>query len=157
MFGEERLGEDRPPTGAKNPIAGAILRWLPAVAWMALIFVLSSRSDLPTPPGTVLELLFEKGAHIGSYAVLAFLLERALALPQGGKRTALVLTMLYAISDEFHQSFTPGRTPSVTDGLADLAGALLGLYVPGLRGALTGGRARSLRDRRDPSDGAPPA
>ena len=136
-------------------IRKAILRWLPAVAWMAVIFILSSRSDLPTPPGGLLELLFEKGAHIGSYAILAILFERALALPRRGKVAALVLTMLYAISDEFHQSFTPGRTPSVADALADLVGALLGLYAPRLRGVVTGGRARSSRDRRDPADGAP--
>ena len=133
----------------------AILRWLPALAWMALIFVLSSRSDLPTPPGPVLERLFERGGHAAIYAVLAILLERALALPRGGKLAALVFTMLYAASDEFHQSFVPGRTPSVADGVADLVGALCGLYALRLRSLLTGGRARSSRDRHGPADGAP--
>ena len=126
-----------------SKIRKAILRWLPAIAWMALIFVLSSRSDLPNVRTPLLGALIEKGAHFASYAVLAILLERALALPRGGKLAALVLTVLYGISDEFHQSFVPGRTPMLDDLLADLAGGLFGLYAFRLRGSFTGGRARS--------------
>ena len=66
MFREEDLEEKPRPTAAKNTMAGVILRWLPALAWMALIFVLSSRSDLPTPPGPLLERIFEKGAPVAT-------------------------------------------------------------------------------------------
>lgn len=130
-----------------------LLRWLPAVLWMGLIFFLSSRSDLPHAPGHWLELLWKKGAHVGAYAVLALLYERALALPRRGRIAALLLAVLYAISDEYHQSFTPGRTPLATDVLIDTAGALLGLYGVGPR--LIGGRARSLLGRRGPEGDAP--
>ncbi len=137
-------------------IGKAILRWLPALAWMALIFFLSSRSDLPRAGERWLELLWKKGAHFGAYAVLALLVEWALALPRGGKRIALVVSVLYAVSDEVHQSFTPGRMPSASDVLIDTLGALCALYLP-RPSRLTGGRARSLRDRPDPADGEPSA
>jgi VanZ family protein len=141
---------------ANKPRAGAILRWLPAIAWMALIFFLSSRSDLPHAPEHWLDVLWKKGAHLCAYAILAILYERALALPRRGKLAALGLTVLYAISDEFHQSFTPGRTPLATDVLIDTAGAFVALYVLG-RGPFIGGRARSLRDHHDQTGDAPSA
>lgn len=133
----------------------AIRRWLPALGWMMLIFWFSSRSDLPSASIPVLELLLKKGAHVGAYAVLAILLARAIALPRYGRRVAFALAVLYAISDEFHQSFTPGRMPQATDVLIDAAGAWWGLYA--LRGIVTGGRARNLGDRRDRADDAPHA
>lgn len=142
-------------TGSVNTKA-YILRWLPAIAWMGLIFFLSSRGDLPRAKEAWLELLWKKGAHLIAYAILVLLYERALALPRRGKWLALGLAVLYAISDEYHQSFTPGRTPSVRDVLIDTAGGLFGLYLlPRLQA--TGERARSLRGRRGPAGGAPPA
>jgi VanZ family protein len=110
-------------------IKKAILRWLPAVAWMGLIFFLSSRPDLPHAPEYWLDVLWKKGAHFGAYAVLAFLLEYALDQQPRAKLLALCLAILYAISDEFHQSFTPNRTPTASDVLIDTLGALFALYV----------------------------
>ena len=136
-------------------IRSTILRWLPAGGWMALIFYFSSQTELPGPASHVLDVLFKKGAHFVVYAILAALLERAVALPAHGRRVAFTLAVLYAISDEFHQSFTPGRTPQATDVMIDAAGALGGLYA--IRRVLTGGRARSLDDHRGPADDAPPA
>ncbi len=133
----------------------AILRWLPALGWMLLIFWFSSQSDLPSASMPVLELLLKKGAHFGAYAILAILLARAIALPRYGRRAAFALAVLYAISDEFHQSFTPGRMPQATDVLIDAAGAWWGLYA--LRGIVTGGKARNLGDRHDRADDAPRA
>ncbi len=130
-----------------------IRRWLPAILWMGLIFFLSSRSDLPRASVAWLELLWKKGAHVGAYAILAILYERALAMPERGKVIALMLSVLYAISDEYHQSFTPGRTPAASDVLIDTIGATLGLYL--ILPRLTEGRARSLGGRHDPADDAP--
>ena len=136
-------------------IQSAILRWLPAVAWMALIFYFSSQSELPGPQSHLLDVLLNKGAHFVVYAILALLLERAVASPKHGHRLAFALTLLYGMSDELHQSFTPGRTPQATDVMIDAAGALFGLY--GVRQVITAGRARSSGDHRDPADDAPPA
>ncbi len=132
-----------------------IRRWLPVLGWMMLIWWFSSQSDLPRASIPVLEVLLKKGAHVGAYAILAILLARAVALPRHGGRVAFALAVVYEISDEFHQSFTPGRMPQATDVLIDAVGAMCGLYMR--RGIVTGGRARSLGDRRDRADGAPSA
>jgi VanZ family protein len=96
---------------------------------MALIFVLSAQSDLPTAPLGLPQELFLKLSHVVGYAVLARLIERALALPGRGRLLALLLTTLYGLSDELHQSLTPGRMPDPGDLLADVLGAVLALWL----------------------------
>jgi len=44
-------------------------------------------------------------------------------------KQGIILVAIYGVTDEFHQSFTPGRTPMATDVLYDTAGALLGLLL----------------------------
>ncbi len=94
---------------------------LAAVAWMAVIFGLSSLpgSSVPGKYGTL--------AHFVVYAVLGALL--VLALPRSDRpwaavATAVAIASLYGITDEFHQSFVPGRVPDVADWAVDTAGAL---------------------------------
>ena len=104
---------------------------------MGIIYYLSAQSTLPSPPEPLLNLLLKKGAHFGVYAGLAFWWWRALC---SARRTsperlsngavlalAFILTVLYAASDEFHQSFTPSRYPSPWDVLIDAAGAATAL------------------------------
>jgi VanZ family protein len=100
---------------------------------MGMIYYLSAQSTLPSPPEPWLNLLLKKGAHFGVYAGLAFWWWRALRsiretsprrLSNGAVLAlAFTLTVLYAASDEFHQSFTPNRFPSPWDVLIDTAGA----------------------------------
>ena len=106
-----------------------IARWLAVAGWMALIFFLSSQPQLPSAPDPWADLLFKKGAHFTVYAVLAVLFRRA--LPPGRWIWALswVLTVLFAASDEWHQSFVPGRHPQLTDVLIDACGATTGLLI----------------------------
>jgi VanZ family protein len=106
------------------------LRWAAAIAWMGVIFLLSSRPDLPDfAPG--LPGLEEIGGHLTAYGVLAGLLWWALR--GSGVRYpatwALVLAVAYGATDEFHQSFVPGRTMSVSDLIVDLIGASVALLV----------------------------
>ncbi len=130
----------------QRSIVGGLARyWLPPLAWMGMIYYLSAQSTLPGPPEPWLNLLLKKGAHFGVYAALAFWWWRALcsarrASPErlsSGTVLALafILTVLYAASDEFHQSFTPSRHPSPWDVLIDAAGAAtaLGLLSSGRR------------------------
>ncbi len=117
---------------AQLSIKNAILRWLPALAWMALIFWLSAQRDLPSPASNVLNLLLKKSAHFGAYAVLALCYLYALrdAGTQSSRRwLALTFAVLYAISDEYHQSWTPKRHPSAVDVLIDSVGALSALLL----------------------------
>src|SRR5580765_2684164 len=108
-----------------------IARWLAIAGWMALIFFLSSQPQLPSPPDPWADLIFKKGAHFTVYAVLAVLFRRA--LPPGRSIWALswMFTVLYAASDEWHQSFVPGRHPQLTDVLIDASGAVTGLLILG--------------------------
>jgi VanZ family protein len=98
---------------------------------MALIFIASSSPS----PGPTPEFLSDKLLHFGAYAALGFTILRALAGAQLTSATparaliALLLTVLYGVSDEFHQSFVPGRTPDVMDVVADAIGAGAGIIV----------------------------
>lgn len=117
-------------------IKQAAIRWLPAIAWMTLIFWFSSQSELPRPANDLLNLLLRKTAHFGVYAVLALCYHWALGsdtlIPAGNHRRrliALLLAVLYAISDEYHQAWTPLRRPSPIDVLIDSAGAATALWL----------------------------
>lgn len=72
----------------------------------------------------------DKVAHFSVYGLLGTLLCRALAPGWRGAAFALVLASLFGASDEWHQSFVPGREADVLDWLADTSGAALavGLY-----------------------------
>jgi VanZ family protein len=122
----------------QRSIVGGLARyWLPPLAWMGMIYYLSAQSTLPGPPQPLLDTLLKKGAHFGVYAGLAFWWWRALCsarrsfperLSNGAVLAlAFILTVLYAASDEFHQSFTPNRHPSLWDVLIDAAGAATAL------------------------------
>lgn len=102
--------------------------WLPALAWMALIFWFSAQPDLPRPTSDLLNLIMRKTAHFGVYGVLALLYLYALG-DWRRRWLALLLAALYAISDEYHQSWTPRRQPSALDVLIDSAGAATALWL----------------------------
>ena len=101
--------------------------WLPLLAWMGLIFYLSAQPDFPRPKVDWLEDLIGIGAHMFLFGVLAVLWARALHGQRQTLRLAFLLTMLYALLDEFHQSFVPGRTPDPLDLFFDGTGAALAL------------------------------
>jgi VanZ family protein len=100
-----------------------LTRWLLVAAWLLVIFGLSSLpgSAIPSEVGD-----YSPIAHFVEYAVLGGLVMWAL-----GPRTlwtrfalaALLACSLYAVSDEFHQSFVPGRTPDPVDWATDTVGA----------------------------------
>ena len=107
--------------------------WLPVAGYMAGIFWLSSQSVLPGV-SVLPDFLNHDWLHHGTaYAGLALVALRALA---GGRLRSVgtaslvgawVIATLYGLTDEFHQSFVPGRTADPRDLLADGVGAALGL------------------------------
>lgn len=121
-----------PSDAAARPrrAAPALIRWLPALAIMAIIFYASGTPSRELPNFGGIDLLIKKGGHFSGYALLGA--AYAFALRRGPRPTwaeviaAVSLALLYAISDEFHQSFTPGRTPTMMDVGIDTAGALTG-------------------------------
>jgi VanZ family protein len=106
-------------------VSGPFLRlWVPVLVWAGLIFALSSIPDLGTGLGGW-DLVLRKIAHAGEYAVLGALLQRALARPG----LAFALGVAYAVSDEIHQSFVPGRQGSPLDVALDAAGVAIGVAL----------------------------
>lgn len=120
------------------------------VLWMGLIFSLSTAtfSSAQTEPLITslyshvmpwfaalsietADLLIRKLAHLSEYFIFGFLVSHVLQ-----KRSALMsvrqislaipLGIIYAISDELHQSFVPSRTPSAMDVLLDTIGFICG-------------------------------
>jgi VanZ family protein len=116
---------------------GRLLRWagvwLPALAWMGAIFFLSAQPQLPGLSTRWLDNLIKSGGHFAGYAVLAGLYWRIARRGPWPVRTALGVAfggaLLYALSDEFHQSLVPGRDPSLVDVVVDAAGAATGLTL----------------------------
>lgn len=124
-----------------SPRRRRALRWGLAVGWAALIFVVSSMPGSNLPGG------FSFEAHFFEYAIFGGLLYSALRLDRSTPSAilwAVALASLYAITDEYHQSFVPMRTPDPLDWVVDTVGAAFGAVVVwGVSGVL--GRARSRR------------
>jgi VanZ family protein len=99
-------------------------KWLPVLIWAAVIFTFSSIPSLSTHLGTW-DLVLRKAAHTTEYAILAALLRRA----TGSSGWAFGLTVAYAASDEFHQTFVRGRHGSPLDVAIDAVGAAIGLMA----------------------------
>jgi VanZ like family len=98
--------------------------WLPVAVWAGLIFTLSSIPDLGTGLGGW-DLLLRKLAHATEYAVLGLLLVRALGRPL----LSFAVGTAYAVTDEIHQAFVPGRVGSPLDVAIDAAGVAVGILV----------------------------
>ena len=107
--------------------------WFPVILWTSVIFLFSAK---PTPVTSEIiwqDFIVKKTAHIIEYAILATLLYRALinsgVVKKDAGIIAIILAILYGVSDEFHQSFTPGREPKVRDIFFDSFGALTAVYL----------------------------
>ncbi len=116
--------------------------WLPTLVWAGVIFTFSSRPTITTTQVYWQDFTLKKAAHVFVYAIFAVLMYRS--LKHTTKLTSryllivtLLITALYAISDEFHQSFTPGREPRLRDVIIDVAGASVGLVIVDKSGIIT--------------------
>jgi VanZ family protein len=103
--------------------------WLPVVAWMGLIFYLSAQPDLPQPRMGWMDLLISSAGHAFMFGVLALLWARVLGQRRHALLIAWAVTMVYALSDELHQVFVPGRHADPWDLVCDGLGATLGLLA----------------------------
>lgn len=118
-----------PVIKSNSPKAKFINYWLPVVVYAALIFFLSSIPGKDLPKLTTSQTIF---LHIIEYGILAVLINRALKAYYLYltfiKRFSWVffLSFLYAISDEFHQVFVPGRYASGLDLFTDGVGSFIG-------------------------------
>ena len=106
------------------PASRSLTHWGPVFLWAAVIFALSSIPELSSGLGTW-DLVLRKCAHTLEFAVLASLLARALTR----EAPAFALGVVYAVSDEVHQSFVRGRHAAPLDVAIDALGLLAGLMV----------------------------
>ncbi len=82
---------------------------------MAAIFLASATPSNELPQFGGLDSVVKKGGHMLAYAFLALLYLRALEGRKYPYVEAWILAVAYALVDEFHQSFVPGRHPSLFD------------------------------------------
>ena len=126
-------------------------KWLPVLLWATLIFFFSTEhfaapqsSRILGPllhwlfPGispeqvSSIQFVIRKLGHYFEYFVLAVLLYRALHAESGGRSAirpaamTMAFALVWAITDEFHQSLVPSRTASIVDVMIDGFGALCG-------------------------------
>jgi VanZ family protein len=105
--------------------------WLPVFLWMTIIFLLSSRQRLQVADDFVVNFLFFKTLHILEYMVLYVLTFRAFKYGSGDGLSmraflyAFAVAVIYAISDEIHQTLVPTREGTLRDVIIDAIGATL--------------------------------
>jgi VanZ family protein len=132
--------------------------WAPVLVWMGVVFLMStavfSSQNTSLIIGPILHFLapslseqqvklihglIRKAGHVTEYFVLGILLFRAFRGGSTGEKvwrwalSAAVVTVFYAASDEFHQSFVSTRTPSFWDVGIDAAAGILAQGVGILR------------------------
>ncbi len=115
------------------------LRWAPAVGWALAIFVISSVPDLRIAPEPTIDLVVRKVGHAAVFSILAILVHFALGERPRRELLAWVAASVYAVTDELHQAFVPGRGPSPADVVIDVLGVTAG--IAGLR--VLAGRRRA--------------
>lgn len=109
-----------------------IMKWLPASLMMLAIFLFSSGSSMEVQNDLV-EGIVNKGGHMVGYGMLALTFWRGFEFRENRRWLGWILAVSYAITDEYHQSFVPGRFPSLFDVLVfDNLGAFLAVWLTGL-------------------------
>jgi VanZ family protein len=119
-------------------LVNIVMAWVSVVVWAGFIFYLSSIPSLNSGWG-IWDLVARKMAHITEFGILTVLVARALRKTVQNWLVTRVLVfsavaaLLYAVSDEIHQSFVPGRGPSFGDVLIDGCGIMLAVLIYRLR------------------------
>lgn len=101
--------------------------WLKVAAWAGIIFLLSSIPDLKS--GLDEDFILRKIAHITEYWILTYLLLRAFNVtfavsPKTIVLVSILTAVIYAMTDEFHQQFVPGRHGCLQDVFIDSIGII---------------------------------
>ncbi|MDD3924554.1 MAG: VanZ family protein [Erysipelotrichaceae bacterium] len=133
-----------------------ILSWTSVIFWMAIIFWFSdqpatasnqlstgiidqlfhifniAKADFGSLYNT-LNFIIRKQAHFFVYLVLGILIINAFFVSDirfdHAKLMSIILGIMYAASDEFHQIYVIGRSGQLTDVLIDSLGVLCGIYI----------------------------
>ncbi len=134
-----------------TPIKKNFFYRLPVLLYCLFIFYGSSFPPEHTLPLFPFWFFSDKVLHFGGYALLGFLVIRALEKESFEiSRTTLAclaigLSTLYGISDEIHQAFVPVRDADVLDAVADALGSAAGVVLFLVARAWSERRMRSSR------------
>jgi VanZ family protein len=151
--------------GLQSATGGLLKYWAPPIIWMSAIFFFSTDVFSGDNTGSLLwkvigfiyagvthelfdsiHFYIRKAAHFSVYAILALLLFRAFRAGDGARwrfrwaLSSLLIVFLYALLDEYHQTFTLHRTGSIYDSLIDTSGAMTTLVSLWLFGRKSGMR-----------------
>ncbi|NSW90255.1 MAG: VanZ family protein [Firmicutes bacterium] len=89
-----------------------------------------------------MEFILRKAAHFTEYFILSFVFYRAMVISEVRVKKSMIVTLvfcfLYAVSDEVHQVFVPGRAFAVGDIIIDTLGAALGIIVIFFKNLISG-------------------
>jgi len=106
------------------------MRWMPAITIMVVIFMFSAQPSDRLPDFDWADRIVKKGGHMLGYGLLALSYWYAFAWAGSKRWLAWLLAVLYACTDEFHQSFVLGRHSSIWDILIfDNLGAMISLWL----------------------------
>ena len=122
----KKISSQREPAGRKLKF---LKFWFPVFLYSGIIFYASSLPDVK-PPLEIKNL--DKAVHVLEYLPFGFLLARAFMQQWPAVKLWQVVTicsLLYGISDEYHQSFVPGREAGLPDAIADTTGGFLGVWI----------------------------
>ncbi|MEK7580927.1 MAG: VanZ family protein [Patescibacteria group bacterium] len=110
----------------KNNNYNFLKNWLPVFLWAAIIFYFSAFKQPKVSEFFIWDYVVKKIAHITEYAILYTLIYRA---TKRNLILAYIITISYAATDEFHQSFVLGRTATPLDLGFDASGANIATYL----------------------------
>jgi VanZ family protein len=136
----------KPESSSRNVTENSANKWVPALIWMGCLFILSTTFFSAANTGKIIEPilrflfpaasaatismghgLVRKAAHFTNYGILFWLLIRGPM--EGHPYAALGFCVFYALLDEGHQIFVPGRTASLYDVAIDSSGALFSRFL----------------------------
>ncbi len=119
--------------GVKIRILKFLKSWLPAIAWAALIFKLSSGTVPVTSPIYWQDFAAKKTAHMVFYAILAIFVYRGFRNERMERKKAaiwsVIIATFYGATDEYHQSFTQVREARIRDVGFDGIGASIAAFL----------------------------
>jgi VanZ family protein len=143
-----------PADRTKSSLRKNLSYWLPPLLWMAMIFYFSTDAfsgdhtgsllrkiasfvypAITGPQFNLIHFYVRKAAHFTEYAVLALLVFRAFRRGASERWRwswaigSLLIVASYALSDEYHQTFTERRVGSGYDSLTDVSGGLTALWL----------------------------
>jgi VanZ family protein len=122
-----------PSMSGKKHSNSIVIRWGPAIILMVIIFALSSVPSEEMPHFGEKDFFIKKLGHMTGYSALALAFAWGFGLQRPGALwKAWLLAAAYAVTDEFHQAFTPGRNASLLDVGIDALGAFVGLVSLGV-------------------------